>query len=168
MDIKKEDTYIQSILPTEYNALTLFVYFENRRKTFVTSFGTPLGIIRYFWREHTKYAVDMDYPDVASYLISRINQMRYAAPLEYLENTVQTNAQISMVEINNLAFLFMTNHCAISTDEIFGYVQMPQQRYMLIELLRDLKYPEEQLYGIADDIITRSVCVDYMFKRYSQ
>ena len=164
----RQAEYIQSILPKKYDALTLFIYFENKRRTFTTAFSTPLNIIRQFWQEHTKYAFDMDYPDVLSYLISRIHQMQYMTPLWYLENVIEQKADINIDDINNLAFLFLTNHCAIATEEIFGYVQLPEQRFMLIELLRDLKYQEEELYNIADDITKKSTCVDFYVRRYYQ
>lgn len=131
--------YILSILPEKYTLQTLFLHYDFENEKVMTTYSSPIHLLRYFWRRHTTYSNDMDYPDVASYLISRIKQTNSEPALSYLGQMEQQNAS-DPVDLHNLAFLFMTALAATSEREVFGYAHMPEQRPLLIELFTELGY----------------------------
>lgn len=154
--------YILDILPKAQNELTLFLYFDSTNRMLIATFGSAFNIIRYFWQQHTKYATDLDYPDAISFLMSRIKQTGYRAPQEYMETIV--DRPTSIADVNNLAFLFMTNHCAISQDEMFGYTQLPEQKFLVEEFLSRIGYKNE-LISIANSIINKAVGTEFYVRR---
>lgn len=145
-DIKQMDAFIKDILPIKYTATTLFILFDSNKGLMRHVFQNPFEIIRDFWKEHSMYAdIDTSYYDTLSFLYHKSNELMYFTASRKLQQLLENPEKCTAYDINDVSFLFLSQHSSMCPNLLFGYVHLPDQYKLLLDIFKaiDLYKPEQ-------------------------
>lgn len=143
--MERLDTYIHQNFNVTYTPSTLFMLIDMYRGTISSTYYNPLNIVREQWKQHTLYAQHNGYKDVASYLYAKAYELDYAPMQRMFENISNADTeQIQDADLMNIALAYLAQNSALSEHMLFGFVNIPEQRQMLINMFTGLRIKDPE------------------------